>query len=98
MKRVRVFYLSLLCAAATALPLTSSLGATTELDGARIERLTGLKGAPNAQEGVFKVSFPRNDIAATVAGVRMTPEMGLSAWAAFTAAGEHVLVMGDIVL
>src|SRR3954470_6413061 len=63
-----------------------------------IERSTGLKGALNEKEGVFKVSFPRKDIAATVAGVKMIPDLGLTAWAAFTHAGEHTMVMGDIVL
>jgi hypothetical protein len=68
------------------------------LDTASIERLTGLKGALNEKERVFKVSFPRKDIEATVAGTRMIPDLGLTAWAAFTRAGEHTMVMGDIVL
>jgi hypothetical protein len=68
------------------------------LDTARIEQLTGLKGTLNDKEGVFKVSFPRKDIQATVAGTRMIPDLGLTAWAAFTRAGDHVMVMGDIVL
>ena len=42
--------------------------------------------------------MPRADIAATVGGVRMTPPLGLTAWAAFTKAGTHTMVMGDIVL
>lgn len=73
------------------------VGAETP-DGARIEALTGLKGKLNETEGVFKVTFPRTDIKATVAGVRMNPELGLTAWAAFTRAGNHTMVMGDIVL
>jgi hypothetical protein len=68
------------------------------LDTAAIERLTGAKGALDAKEGVFKVSLPRADIAVTAAGVRMTPALGLTAWAAFTKAGKHTMVMGDIVL
>jgi Domain of Unknown Function (DUF1259) len=52
----------------------------------------------NEKEGVFKVSFPRKDIQARVAGARMIPDLGLSAWAAFTRAGDHTMVMGDIVL
>src|SRR5690349_1902248 len=76
----------------------SAFCAELALDTARIEKLTGLKGTANAQEGVFKVSFPRKDIAATVAGVRMIPDLGLSGWAAFTRGGDHVMVMGDIVL
>src|SRR5262249_17172962 len=37
-------------------------------------------------------------IAATVGGVRLTPALGLTAWAAFTRAGTHEMVMGDMVL
>jgi uncharacterized protein DUF1259 len=68
------------------------------LDAARIEQLTGAKGAWNDKEGVFKVSFPRTDLQVTVAGVRLTPPLGLTAWAAFTRVGTHAAVMGDMVL
>jgi hypothetical protein len=72
--------------------------AAPALDTAAIEQLTGAKGTLDGKEGVFKVSLPRKDIAATAAGVKMTPGMGLTAWAAFTKAGAHTMVMGDIVL
>jgi uncharacterized protein DUF1259 len=68
------------------------------LDTSAIEQLTGAKGALDAKEGVFKVSLPRPEIVGSAAGVRMTPPMGLTAWAAFTRAGAHTMVMGDIVL
>jgi hypothetical protein len=68
------------------------------LDTAKIEELTGLKGTMDAKEGVFKVSLPRADITANAAGVRMTPPMGLTAWAAFMRAGKHDMVMGDMVM
>jgi len=68
------------------------------LDPAQIEQLTGLSGTLNEHEGVFKVSFPRNDIKMTVAGTRLVPDQGLAGWAAFTPIGNHVMVMGDIVL
>ena len=68
------------------------------LDTAKIEQLTGGKGELNAQEGVFKVSVPRTDLAVTAAGVKMTPPMGLTSWAAFQQAGTQTMVMGDIVL
>jgi hypothetical protein len=77
---------------------TASRAAAPPLDTAAIESLTGAKGALDAKEGVFKVSLPRADIKATVAGVRMTPPLGLTAWAAFTRTGKHTMVMGDIVL
>jgi len=86
---------ALLC---TALWLVPVFAQSAALDTASIERLTGLKGALNEKEGVFKVSFPRKDIEATVAGTRMIPDLGLTAWAAFTRAGDHTMVMGDIVL
>ena len=87
---------ALLCAA---LPFAAdALSAEPGLDTGRIEQLTELKGTLNEREGVFKVNFPRKDIQATVAGARMIPDMGLGAWAAFTRAGDHAMVMGDIVL
>jgi hypothetical protein len=67
-------------------------------DTAKIEELTGAKGAFNQKEGVFKVSVPRSDLAVTAAGVKLTPPMGLTSWAAFKKAGKHTAVMGDIVL
>ncbi len=63
-----------------------------------IEALTGAKGALNEQEGVFKVSVPRSDLHVKVAGVTMTPPMGLTSWAAFKLLGDHTMVMGDLVL
>jgi heavy metal sensor kinase len=68
------------------------------LDTSRIETLTGAKGALDEKEGVFKVSVPRADLTVTAAGVRMTPPLGLTSWAAFKRAGGHVMVMGDLVL
>jgi hypothetical protein len=68
------------------------------LDTAKIEELTGLKGTLDAKEGVFKVSLARADIAATAAGVRLTPPLGLTAWAAFIRAGTQAMVMGDMVM
>jgi len=68
------------------------------LETARIEKLTGAKGALDEKEGVFKVSVPRTDLAVTAAGVRMTPPLGLTSWAAFKRAGDQAVVMGDLVL
>ena len=68
------------------------------LNTARIEELTGLKGKLDAKENVFKVTMARGDIGATAAGVKMTPAMGLTGWAAFTRVGDHTVVMGDTVM
>src|SRR5256714_15664894 len=66
-----------------------------KLDTARIEQLTGLKGKLDEKEGAFKVSYPRNDIGPTAAGVKLTPPPGLTAWAAFSGGGAHTMGMGD---
>ena len=68
------------------------------LNTAKIEELIGLKGKLDEKEGAFKVSYPRSDIAPTAAGVKLTPPLGLTAWASFTGGGAHTMVMGDMVL
>lgn len=73
-------------------------GQRTALDAAQIEQLTGAKGQLDQKEGVFKVSVPRDDLRPTVAGVRLPPSMGLTAWAAFQGSPAHAMVMGDLVL
>ena len=72
--------------------------AATALNTARIEQLTGTKGAMDEKEGVFRVALPRTDLKVTVAGARVTPAMGLTCWAAFERVGDHTVVMGDQVL
>ena len=70
-----------------------------DLDTARIDELTGLKGKMNEKEGVYKISFPRNDVKVVVAGWTMPPFMGLGTWAAFTkGAHTEAMMMGDTVL
>lgn len=71
---------------------------TALADGARIEQLTGAKGKLDEKEGVFKVSVPRADLKPVAGGVHLTPPMGLTTWAAFTNAGDHTMVMGDLCL
>ncbi len=81
-----------------ALMLIACLGSSAsaaDLDTAKIDQLTGGKGALNRDEGVYKVSFPRTDVKVTVDGTPMPPFMGLTSWAAFKT-GEKVeaMVMG----
>ena len=78
---------------------TTLLAAGEKLDTARIDELTGLKGKMNEKEGVYKVTFPRDDVKVSVDGWTMPPFMGLGTWAAFTK-GVHTeaMVMGDTVL
>jgi hypothetical protein len=76
--------------------ITAALAAA--LDNAKIDQLTGLKGKMNEKEGVYKVTFPRNDMKIVVDGWTMPPFMGLGTWAAFTkGAHSEAMVMGDTV-
>src|SRR5256884_4802152 len=86
------------------LPTTILLGIVSsafaaDLNTARIDELTGLKGKMNEKEGVYKVTLPRADVKVAVDGWTMPPFMGLGTWAAFIQ-GSHTeaMVMGDTVL
>ena len=72
--------------------------AEAALDTAKIDQLTGLKGKMNQAEGVYKVTFPRDDVKVSVAGWQMPPFMGLGTWAAFQGTNEKAMMMGDTVL
>src|SRR5579862_2598257 len=88
--------LSLLATVLCRAPLLHAAGSA--MDTGAIERLTGAKGALDNKEGVFKVSVPRKDLSVIVAGVTMSPAMGLTSWAAFKRAGKDDMVMGDMVM
>lgn len=81
-----------------ALLLTAQFaGAAAELDTARIESITGLKGSLHGQ--VFKVTRARTDVPVRVDAWTMPPFMGLTSWAAFTpGTNADAMVMGDLVL
>jgi hypothetical protein len=69
------------------------------LDTNAIARITGLSGSWNAEEGVFKVSVPRDDVKITVDGWAMPPFMGLTSWAGFKAGSQaEAMVAGDLFL
>src|SRR5438552_2454696 len=76
--------------------ITASVAAG--LNTARIDELTGLKGKMNEKEGVYKVTFPRDDVKVVVDGWAMPPFMGLGTWAAFKGESDKAIVMGDTVL
>ena len=69
------------------------------LETSRIDELTGHKGKMNEKEGVYRVTFPRDDVKVVVDGWTMPPFMGLGTWSAFTkGAHTEAMVMGDTVL
>jgi hypothetical protein len=80
-----------------AIPLICG-AALNEQQRARIDEITGAKGAYTESEDVHRVTFPRSDLKVTTDGWTMHPFMGLTSWAAFTSHGGHVMVMGDLTL
>jgi hypothetical protein len=78
----------------------ANLGAASApFDTAKIDQITDLKGKWNEAEGVYRITFPRNDVNVFVDGWLMPPFMGLGTWAAFTKGGPtEAMVMGDTVL
>lgn len=74
-------------------------GSAAPLDTAKIDQLTGLKGALSQQEDVYKVTLPRTDVKISVDRWPMPPFMGLASWAAFKPGmQDNAMVMGDLVL
>jgi hypothetical protein len=69
------------------------------LETAKIESITGLKGALNEKEDTFKISKPKNDVPISVDQASMAPFMGLTSWATFMPGGKaDAMAMGDMVL
>lgn len=63
-----------------------------------VEQAIGRAGAV-LPGGVYKVGFPRGDLAVTLDGVGIKPALALGSWAAFQDIGSgHVMTMGDLVL
>ncbi len=97
----RIIYASLAILIGTILftaPGAMSWQPTNRIDTASIEKATGAKGTFDQKEGIFKVSMPRKDLSVVIGGVKMTPPMGLTSWAAFEREGKDDMVMGDLVL
>ena len=74
------------------------IAATPRTDWKDVEEALGRAGSVQPG-GVYKVSFPRADLAVTAGGVAIKPALALGSWIAFkeTSAG-HAMAMGDLVL
>src|SRR5258707_4763402 len=63
-----------------------------------VEQALGRAGSLQPGD-VYKVSFPRDDLAVTLDGVAIKPALALGSWVAFKEiGGGHVMTMGDLVL
>ena len=77
---------------------TPKTATTTRTDWKDVEEAIGRAGTVQPSD-VYKVSFPRGDLAVTLDGVAIKPALALGSWAAFKEiGGGHVMAMGDLVL
>ena len=73
--------------------------ALTQAQRAAIDEVTGVRGTFFAEEGVYKVTFPRTDVEVRIDGRAFDPFLGLTSWASFTPMGTGgLMVMGDLTL
>lgn len=71
--------------------------AAVKLDPAIIGKASGATPSV-AKDGVVRIGWSRTDVAVTVDGMTLPAPAGLGSWAAFTAMGDHAMVMGDTVV
>jgi hypothetical protein len=62
-----------------------------------VDQALGRSGA-SLPGDVYKVSFPRSDLAVTADGVSIKPALALGSWIAFRESNGHAMAMGDLVL
>jgi hypothetical protein len=77
-----------------------ALAAAAQQDTAgwqEVEKALGVSGSVQPGD-VYKVSLPRTDLDVTADGAQVKPAFALGSWLAFKKAGEHAVVMGDLVL
>jgi hypothetical protein len=80
------------------LAATSKNPAANRSDWKDVEQAIGRAGSLLPGD-VYKVSFPRTDLAVTLDGVAIKPALALGSWAAFKELrGGHVMTVGDLVL
>jgi hypothetical protein len=68
-----------------------------EADWQQVEKALGVSGSMEPGD-VYKVSLPRSDLKVTADGIEVKAAFALGSWLAFKDAGEHTMVMGDLVL
>lgn len=67
-----------------------------------IDLIAAMTGSKNhiwyENQQVFKIFIPRNDLGVSIAGTRISSDMGLTSWISFKPMGKYILALGDLVL
>ncbi len=74
-----------------------SVSSYAALDADAIGKAAGAK-TQITDDGVIRISWPRNDVAVTVDGLTLDPFAGLGSWAAFKETAHGAMLMGDTVV
>lgn len=77
--------------------LTAGAAVAGTVDSAAIDTNIGRSGQA-MDGGVYRVAFPRTDLAVKIGNVRLLPGLALGGYAAFVPAADRALVVGDLVL
>lgn len=75
----------------------TGLARAADPDWKAVEQALGKSGQIQAGD-VFRIGMPRTDLAVSVKGVPVKAGFALGSYAAFKQAGDHAMVMGDLVL
>ena len=83
------------CAPAITIGLFASVAAADVSEQARssIDRVIGHKGTYIPEEGVYKVTLPREESTIVQDYQRLSPNLGLNSWVAFTSGVHHEAVL-----
>ena len=76
---------------------SASVFAAEDAKWSDVATALGRPGSVQA-DGVYKIGFPRTDLAVTADGVVIKATLALGSWVAFLDDGKHVMAMGDLVL
>src|SRR6266853_4366756 len=72
---------------------TAAIAAVPQQARVSIDRITGGKGTYLADDGAYKVVFPREEATIITDDRTLTPSLGLNSWVAFTPAIHHEAIL-----
>src|SRR6266699_4892748 len=72
---------------------TAAIAAVPQQARVSIDHITGGKGAYVADDGAYKVVFPREEATIVTGDRTLSPNLGLNSWVAFTSAIHHEAIL-----
>jgi Domain of Unknown Function (DUF1259) len=94
--RAVLFLIAVIAATLSIGTMLNEARAQQPLDTKKIDQIIGRSG--ELRGDVYKIGLPRTDLKVTVDGEPIKAGLALGSWMAFRPAGNHAMVMGDLVL